>query len=287
MLRNRIQSGLLLGGAVIVAGIWLPPFSLIMLSMILLYIVMGMKEFYALLTEAKIPNFNRFGTVCGVFLIAATWCSFRWPKLPAAGEWELFALLLITLVIFTRLFPQKNNPKPLETIGGTLLGILYVPFLFNFITKLLIAWDGMADGRGLVIYMVVVVKCTDIGAYFTGRALGKHKLWSRISPKKTWEGFAGGIATALIISVLFQVFSHGNLGVVTFSLVDAVILGILLGVCGTVGDLMESLLKRSAGVKDSSTVIRGMGGVLDVIDSLLFAGPMLYMYARIFLERVS
>jgi phosphatidate cytidylyltransferase len=145
-------------------------------------------------------------------------------------------------------------------------------------------WGGL-EGRALVMYLIIVVKFTDIGAYFIGISIGRHKFLPRVSPAKTWEGLIGGLAVGIAASCLFYLFSDGNLGVVKITAVDAVVLGVLLPVAGTIGDLTESLLKRAAGVKDSGRILLGMGGVLDVIDSLLFAAPALYIYARLFLER--
>ena len=141
-----------------------------------------------------------------------------------------------------------------------------------------------ATGRMLIIYLGFVVKMGDVGAYFAGRAFGRHKLLPRISPKKTWEGLFGGIAASVITSLVFFLCAGGRLGVVAMSWCDALLLGALLPVVGGVGDMFESLLKRAAGAKDSGTIIPGMGGILDVLDSLLFGAPVLYAYARLFLS---
>ena len=127
------------------------------------------------------------------------------------------------------------------------------------------------------------MKITDVGAYITGTLLGRHKLIPRISPGKTWEGAFGGVTVAVITSITFLVLRDHSLGTVQISTMHAAVLGLLLGVVGTVGDLFESLLKRASGAKDSGAVVPGMGGLLDVLDSLLFAAPVLYVYLRLFL----
>ena len=122
----------------------------------------------------------------------------------------------------------------------------------------------------------------DAGAYFVGCAHGRHKLIPRISPAKSWEGLGGGVAAGTLASLLYFWIFHGPLSSIRMNGWDAVVLGVLLSVIGTVGDLTESLFKRAAGVKDSGTYLLGMGGLLDVLDSVLFAAPTLYIYARLF-----
>jgi phosphatidate cytidylyltransferase len=139
-------------------------------------------------------------------------------------------------------------------------------------------------GRMMVLYLIAVVKISDVGAFFTGRSLGKHKLFPRLSPKKTWEGLAGGVLSSLGMSLAFYWFTNGALGKVAFGLHDAIILGLILPIVAVIGDLFESLLKRAAGVKDSGAIIPGMGGVLDVLDSLMFGAPVLYAYVTLFLR---
>jgi phosphatidate cytidylyltransferase len=274
---------LLIGAAVLSAVFFLPSFSWFIPVILIGIVTVATLEFYALLDAIRLPHFKVFGTLGGGVLVLATWCGIRFG---ASGvEWESFVVFGITLFLLLRLFPQKDNHAPIETIAGTFLGLIYIPFLLNFITKSLTIW-GSQDGRWFVIYMIVVVKFSDIGAYFVGCAIGKHKLLPRLSPAKTWEGFLGGLLTATSMSVLFWFFSHGSLGVVRFSFFDAVCMAMLITVAGLAGDLTESLFKRAAGVKDSSRLIQGMGGILDVIDSILFAAPVAYIYARLFLERL-
>jgi phosphatidate cytidylyltransferase len=188
-----------------------------------------------------------------------------------------------------RQFPQKNNERPLETIGCTLLGIWYVPYLLNFVTRLLFALDRgepavSATGRTMVLFLVVTVKMSDVGAFAFGHLLGRHKLFPRISPAKTWEGLIGGVGVAVVASFLFCRAAGWNLGRVAVGPWDALALGVLLSLVGGVGDLFESLLKRASDTKDSSSIIPGMGGILDILDSLLFGAPVLYTYTVLALQ---
>jgi phosphatidate cytidylyltransferase len=130
----------------------------------------------------------------------------------------------------------------------------------------------------ILLYLLAVTKFTDAGAYVVGRVLGKHKMIPRISPGKTWEGFVGGLVASVSMSVLLPKLMPG--GLKGFTLVDSLVLGILLSLASVVGDLAESLVKRDAHVKDSGHIIPGIGGVLDLIDSLLFTAPVFYFYVH-------
>ena len=142
---------------------------------------------------------------------------------------------------------------------GMILGILYMPYV---------------DGRWWVLYLLVVTKITDAGAYFAGSLWGKRKLAPTISPKKTIEGALFGLVCAVLASFVFTLFGDFNLGNLEW-----IFLGLLLGIVGQFGDLSESLLKRDANKKDSNT-LPGLGGVLDLVDSILFNAAIIYMYLR-------
>ncbi|MGD9873183.1 MAG: phosphatidate cytidylyltransferase [Kiritimatiellia bacterium] len=280
MLKNRILSGLLMGALLISAAVWLPPFHLGILLILSALTFAAMMEFYRLLDAAKIGNYKFLGILFGILLLMSTWSRTQADGLPDVSAVIIF---LFIVSVFTRQLAVKTTDGGFLPVAGTLLGFFYVAFMLDFMARLLFSW-GDVEGRALVIYMIIVVKSTDIGAYFIGCATGRHKLIPHISPAKSWEGCFGGIAVAVAVSVIWQMVSRGNLGVVHFSILQAVIMGLLLSVTGIIGDLMESLFKRAAAVKDSSSVIKGMGGLLDVIDSLLPAAPVLYIFAHTFLK---
>ena len=279
MLKDRFLSGALIGFAVIAATLWVPLGGA--LAILLAVCALAMREFYSLLDAAKIPHFKYFGLFSGLLLILATWFPLRNSAMRIC-DMEWIVMCGISIAVFLRQFPQKNNPHPLETIAGTLMGVIYISLLLSFFAKLLLAW-GDQTGRLLILYLLLVIKASDMGAYFIGCSIGRHKLIPRISPAKTWEGFLGGLLSSVVVSLLFYAFAKDRFGVLTLHLSDALILGVLLGAIGAVSDLTESLFKRGAGVKDSGRMILGMGGILDVIDSLLFSAPALYVYARFFL----
>ncbi|NQT91257.1 MAG: phosphatidate cytidylyltransferase [Lentisphaerae bacterium] len=285
-LTRRFISGSLISIVLVVASFHLP--SIFGWLLIMLISSFAQLEFYSMMRAADIRVHGLVGVVCGAGLIAATFAT-AGPDLAstaAAFQWEQLVLLVSLVAVFVCQFPVEDE-RPLSTIACTLLGIWYVPFLFNFLTHLAFAWErgGVLDrisetGRMLVLYLVVVVKSADIGAYFIGRFLGRHKLFPRISPAKTWEGLIGGLITSLAASVLFCAACGGQLGTISLQLRDVLILGVLLGAAGSAGDMFESLVKRAAGIKDSGSLMPGMGGMLDVIDSLLFGAPVLYVYCR-------
>ncbi len=284
MLRDRVRSGALLGGALFVAAFFAPPWAAMLILLALT--ALGLWEFYSLLDAARIPNFRILGTLCGAFGLVVVWYSYDSARPDAECDFGLLALAVGFFAVFARQFREKNNPRPLETMAGTLMGLLYIGFMITFFARILRAWGGM-DGRWLLIYMIAVVKFGDIGAYFIGCSIGRHKLIPRISPGKSWEGVIGGVLVAAGVSVATWLFTRGRIGPVYLEWYDAAQLGLLLAVSGVLGDLAESLLKRAAGVKDSGRLIAGMGGLLDVLDSLLPAAPILYFYARYFLEPVG
>lgn len=284
-LNKRIVSGLSLGAAYLLVANWAP--SLSICALLCAIATIAVLEFYQLLDAMVIPNFRIMGVIASILLIGGTWLSFTLKTAALAGEHELIILFVTIIAILIRQFPQKNNDQPLATMACTLFGILYVPFLFNYFTKLAFAWECPTwldpigpTGRWLVFYLIAVVKFTDIGAFVIGSRLGRHKLIPRISPSKTWEGFIGGVAVGLLVSLCVYFMVGGHFGVITMRIYDAILLGIILPVVGTVGDLTESMLKRAANSKDAGRLLPGMGGALDVLDSLLFGAPALYMYIK-------
>lgn len=282
MLRDRVKSGLLMGLAMLAAVFWLPQAAAPLVLLPLCGLAMG--EFYSLLDARQIPSFRLIGTLGGLALVAGTWYA-RPGVCPFAAEVEPAILYLTMAAIFFQQLRYRDSTKPWETMAGSLLGVLYVAFLFNFIGKILLL--GEREGRLLLLYLILVVKFTDIGAYFVGCSIGRHKFCPRISPAKTWEGVIGGVLTGTLVSVAFQQICHGQLGHYHFGLGPAVAMGVLLAIAGVIGDLIESVFKRASGVKDSAGYIRGMGGLLDVLDSLLFTAPLLYLLVHVLMEKAS
>lgn len=183
---------------------------------------------------------------------------------------SFFALILIS-VFFTSLVLEllRGNPEQgLVNAAVNLFGTVYIGFMFAYILLLRF----IPNGFFYLLFVLAVTWGNDSGAYFVGINFGKHKLSPRISPQKSIEGSIGGIGGGLIAAVLAGI-------VFKKSLLPLLVLAFLVVITGQFGDLVESVIKRNAGVKDSGTFLPGHGGILDRLDSLLFAGPVVYYFA--------
>ena len=284
-IKHRLISGFSIAGVLFSAFFFMPdagiPFVLAALAAVMAL------EFYHLMSAAGVASFKGYGAAGCVLLVFVTWCAGIRDSVAAAGSWDSIILFLVTIGIFLRQFPQKDNPHPLRTIGGTLFGVLYIGLLWNFLTKLLLFQRPEAvagiymPGRWLLLYCVFAAKFTDIGAYVIGCSFGRHKLIPRISPGKSWEGVAGGILVGTLVGAALVWGLRGTFAAFGLTPLRAIPLGVVLSICAITGDLTESLFKRAANVKDSGGVIPGMGGFLDVLDSLLFTFPALYLFLRL------
>lgn len=260
----------------------------VFLAIILVLAVAGLAEFYALLERRGLQCFRSWGLVGAVLLMVGTFLHATGRlgihNSPArANDFEMGLIILFVLGLCLRQLFARTNTAGLVTISTTFLGLMYVPWLLNFIQKINF-FPGLGPaGRLYVLYFVLVTKFSDTGAYVVGSLCGRHKLIPRVSPAKTWEGFIGAIAISTAASMVFAHLAGGRLPGMTLQ--HAVILGVLLGVAAVVGDLIESLFKREAGVKDSGRLFPGIGGVLDLLDSLLFSAPIMYLYLRHVLTR--
>lgn len=243
----------------------------------------GLREFYDLVERRGLACFRREGIAGGLALMLVTFLYFTGiiphahEHLPAkANDFEVTVIVAFVLGLCLRRFTATNVSDGLVAISTTLFGLMYVPWLLNFIAKI-VFFPGI-EGRYYVLYFILVTKLSDVGAYLTGSLIGRHKMIPRISPGKTWEGFAGAIAFSTVASLVFAHFLGGHLRGMT--VLHATILGVLLSVAAVIGDLIESLFKREAGAKDSGHLLPGIGGILDLLDSLLFNAPIMYLYLR-------
>ena len=178
-------------------------------------------------------------------------------------------MLLLAVVFYSR---KRSVEGVVAAAGGTLLSFVYLGLMFGFILAI-----RREHSIWTLAWIVLTTKSCDIGAYFTGRSFGKHKLILWLSPGKTWEGLAGGVAFSAIVGVLgLMLIRKTDSGLPpTWS---GAIAGALFGLTGQLGDLVESLFKRDAGIKDAGSVIPGFGGVLDVLDSPLMVAPVAYWW---------
>jgi phosphatidate cytidylyltransferase len=244
----------------------------------------GLREFYGMVEKRGIVCFRNWGIAAGVLLMVGTFLRLQGElginNTPArVNDFETSFLILFVLGLCLIQFFSKHSTNGLTAISTTLFGLMYVPYLLNFIQKINF-FQGLPEGDGTwyVLYFILVTKFSDMGAYVTGSLIGRHKMIPRISPGKTWEGFGGAIVISTSASLVFAHLAQRHLIGMTWY--HAAILGVVLSVSAVVGDLIESLFKREAGVKDSGNFFPGIGGILDLLDSLLFNAPIMYVYLR-------
>ncbi len=241
-------------------------------------------EFYRMLDHRGLPNFKITAMICGAVMLSGSFYYFAKMGPARSYDFEVAVLVFFLLTLFARqMFARLRDDEPLQTMAYTLFGLLYVLWLFNFMTKIVYLMprssSGAVTGQFYCLYLIAVTKFSDMGAYLVGSAVGRHLMVPHISAKKTWEGFFGALAFALLASLMLFKLMPGHLAALNWT--HATVLGLLLGFAAVVGDLAESIIKRSAGVKDSGNFLPGIGGALDLVDSLLFTAPLLFFYLRL------
>jgi phosphatidate cytidylyltransferase len=253
-------------------------------ALVSLFGLIALWEFYRMLDHRGLPNFKVTGMICGAVMLVGSFYYFAKMGPAHSYDFEVAVLVFFLLTVFARqMFARLRHDEPLQTMAYTLFGLLYVLWLFNFITKIFYLMPrsstGAVTGQFYCLYLIAVTKFSDMGAYLTGSAIGRHLMVPHISAKKTWEGFFGALVFALFCSLALFKLMPGHLSVLTWT--HATILGLLLGFAAVIGDLAESIIKRSTGVKDSGNLLPGIGGALDLLDSLLFTAPLLFFYLRL------
>jgi phosphatidate cytidylyltransferase len=258
----------------------------VFLVIIILLAATGLMEFYGMAEKRGIQCFKYCGLIGGVLLMIGTFLNLtdhlgRHDSPARVNDFETSFLILFVLGLCVRQFVARNNSTGIVSISTTLFGLMYVPWLLNFIQK--INFFHGVEGHFYLLYFILITKFSDTGAYAVGSLIGRHKMIPRISPGKTWEGFGGAIVVSTGASLLFAHLAREHMPALTPF--HAVILGVVLSCSAVIGDLIESLFKREAGVKDSGKFFPGIGGMLDLLDSILFNAPLMYIYLRHVLTR--
>lgn len=287
---RRLASSILLWTAVLLALFSDHPAvaTWVFLGIVVVLAAAGLMEFYGLAAQRGLPAFRICGLLGGILLMVGTFlhCTGRLGihGSPArVNDFETSFLILFVLGLAVRLLVSGPTGQGLPAMAVSLLGLLYVPWLLNFIQKIHFFPGIEGLGRYYVLYFLVVTKLSDTGAYIVGSLCGRHKMAPRISPGKTWEGFAGALLFSTGASLALAALLGSHLPGMRTD--HALILGLILGAGAVVGDLIESLWKREAAVKDSGRWFPGIGGLLDLLDSLLFNAPLMYLYLRHVLTR--
>ena len=276
MLRDRVRSAAILVPPLLIAlwlgGLWIP-------LVVGLAVAIGAVEAFRLLTAAGHPSMPTFGVVLAV--VVALGDSLK--QLPGGSGLVLAALAIV--LVGTGSLSRQDPREGLIVFAVTVFGALYVGLL-GFVARLAVtgapvvssaALGWLGPERAWILVVLLCVWAYDTAAYFTGRRLGRHPFMHHISPSKTLEGVGGGAVAAAIVGALV-------VGALGRPVLAGLVLGLLLAFAAQAGDLAESMLKRAAGAKESGTLIPGHGGMLDRVDSFLFAAPVAYFYVVAFLR---
>lgn len=235
-------------------------------------VLFGLLEFYKLFENTDTKPQRIVGTAIGTLLYSITILNIYHSS---TYHILIVGLILIGLVLIGIIELFRAKTKPFENISVTISGLIYIVLPFSLLNEMSISinCNSIFYDFWPVLSIFILIWCNDTFAYLTGRLLGKHKLFERISPKKTWEGFIGGAVFAMIAGILMAYFL--NKSYVTFATYAFV-----ASVIGTLGDLVQSMLKRSVNVKDSGTILPGHGGILDRFDAVLFVIPVIFFLEK-------
>jgi len=262
--KKKMWTGIITVPPVIFLIGWGPPVALTL--MVLLATLFGLHEFYNLTLPQSKWIERWVGMLLGLIL----------SMIITHGDTKIvFPFFVFLLLLLSILFmgTSQNLSSVISNIGIVFFGIFYIGFLLSYVSLI----RNMIDGRQWVLFLIATVWAGDISAFLSGSLFGRHKLYPKISPKKTYEGLAGAIAGTIIVALSFALLFLPQLGIGI-----CILLAIGLGVLGQLGDFTESMLKRSAHVKDSGSLIPGHGGMLDRLDSFLFSAPFLH-YSLLYL----
>jgi phosphatidate cytidylyltransferase len=232
------------------------------------FIIAGLYEFFTMLEHKGINSYKYVGIGIGAIIPLSILLRFELTK-----SWELLFVLLALVSLIAMQFRRRENSGAVIDISTTIFGILYISWFLSFFIKI----RYLPGGAGLFAAVLLIVKSGDIGAYLIGSRFGKTLLLPRISPKKSVEGAIGGFFFSILGAIASQPLVNLSYGHVLLA-------GIFLAVLGQLGDLSESLIKRDCQVKDAGGAFPGLGGVLDLVDSLLFTGPAFYFYMSVVLK---
>jgi phosphatidate cytidylyltransferase len=252
---------------------WLQPLFVLLAAAAL---VLGLFEFYVLAKKRDLKPDAVAGYIAAAGLFVIFYITRPWQLLDMLFLIQAVLVIFIPGTLIAATLRGAPFDKMLASAGATILGVLYVVFLGGHLVAVRTGFNQPLSAD-LLSFFFLVLMGSDTGAYYVGRALGKHKLAPTISPGKTWEGVAGGIAASLILATIAHYWFFPEL-----PLKLALPLAAVMTALGILGDLTESALKRGAGTKDAAKLLPGHGGILDRLDSLLFNAPLIYYFGRFY-----
>lgn len=264
---------------IIIASIVYPPLKLVFVAVAVAAIVVALYEFWFLAKRVGAKP----DIVVGYAATAAMLVAFFFD----VPEWLIVVVpAFVAAALAAEMLRGAPFDKMILSVGATVLGVLYVALLGGHLISVRMGFTESAPGSytlstHLLSFFFLVLMGSDTGAYYAGRAFGKHKLAPTISPGKTWEGAVGGMLSSLLLATLAHYWFFPEL-----PLKAALPLAAVMNVLGVVGDLTESALKRGANAKDAASLLPGHGGFLDRLDSLLFNAPLIYYFARLYFSEV-
>ncbi len=254
------------------------------------FAVLASSEYFHMLHKAGVRSHGRFGvSLTAAYSLALAWALIAGGRLGAGvpGGWAGIDAAGLFLALAGAFVMEMRRPvhgvDALVAMAANVFGFVYVAYLFHFAERIvfLAPGGGQVPGALELLWLVAVTKFTDMGAYITGTVAGRHKMIPSISPAKTWEGFAGSLAFAQLAGCGLYAIFPGKQGLgVLGDQVHVIALGLVIALLTVIGDLAESVLKRSLGAKDSGEMLPGIGGALDLIDSLCFTAPAMYLYLK-------
>ena len=272
MFYKRLVTSLILVSFITFVIVYAPWPLFLGVGIILVTLALG--EFFQMMKERGLSPLVFFGIFSGILLFLVQFISIRCPWVSIRLDLNSFVYFLIIFGTLLIVLARFGKVQLIPCIAVTLMGVFYVAWLFSFVVK--IRYFPGGTGHWFLLFLILVTKATDVAAYGVGSLWGKRKLVPMISPRKTVEGALGGLLGALLMGSVFFVFLANRLRPLEF--IDIIFLSFLFGFSSQVGDIIESALKRDAGVKDSGGILPGMGGVLDLLDSILVTGPLMYFY---------
>jgi phosphatidate cytidylyltransferase len=248
------------------------------IALVVLISVLTLREFYQLMHASGYDPFDRLGMLFGGVITLGPWLhvQYGWPT-------GLF-LPLAVIVFAIRLLGERTSTTRVESLASTLFGIVYVAVMLQYLVLIITPVPGdivSPNGRLLLcLWLIAVTKFCDTGALLSGMAFGRHKMSPQISPKKTWEGAIGGVIVAMGIAALIAWLARSEFPPHMTPLFAA-LCAAPIAVVGIVADLVESVMKRRANLKDSGKTIPGIGGMFDLSDSLILVAPIGYYFFRL------